>query len=263
MKPFYTLFPALIISLFASAQFEAGGFYSLSLPKQEMAENIQPLHSLSCSFLYYMPGSANRVAVGIEAGFGNYASVSKDQDLRFPDSSGITTTVNYRSNVVRVNLQTRVTLFSEAKVNPYVNLKAGLASFFSDVTVEEPDDPDDCRPLNRKNIISDNTFYASYGGGVLVDLSLFSKKQEARRTFLDIAVNRVAGSSLDYINTKNIKDHVHSDPNNPPAPGKSEPLNVRFVNVNTQAVHEHQVAEIYNSPLRMLDFRIGFVFTLD
>ena len=78
-----------------------------------------------------------------------------------------------------------------------------------------------------------------------------------------MSVNQVTGYNLDYINTKNIQDHVHVDPNAPqPLPGKGEPLNVRFVNVNTQAIHEHQVAEVYNSPLRMLDIKLGVIFKL-
>jgi len=44
---------------------------------------------------------------------------------------------------------------------------------------------------------------------------------------------------------------------------KSVPLNIRFVNVSTQAIHEHQLAEVYNSPLRLLEIKAGVVWQLD
>ena len=265
MKPVYTFFMALISTTSAMAQWEMGGSYSLSLPQQEMASNIQPLHSLNATVLYKLPGQFKRVAIGTELGIGLYAYVSKDQDLRFPDGSGINTRFIYTSNVSQVNLFSRVYLHEEAKFNPYINGKAGYANFFSNVTVEDPDDISSCAPLDRKNIIRDHTFYYAWGGGFQIDLALFSKKQKPGKVFIDLAINQVSGGDLDYINTKHIQDHIHVDPNNPAPqePGKGEPLNIRFVNISTQVVHEHQVAEIHRSAMRMLDLKFGVIARLD
>jgi len=81
---------------------------------------------------------------------------------------------------------------------------------------------------------------------------------------IDIGINKIKGGRLNYINTKDLESHVHTDPNNPTltTPGKGEPLNIQFINITTRTIHEHQVAELYNSPLRMLDIRIGMLFTL-
>ena len=80
---------------------------------------------------------------------------------------------------------------------------------------------------------------------------------------IDISVNKIKGGKLNYINTRNIQSAMHTDPNNPvPTDGKGQPLNIQFININTQTIHEHQVAELYNSPLRMIDIRIGMLFTL-
>ena len=175
MKLLYTLLFTFFIHV-ANAQFELGGSYSLSIPQQQMAKNIQPLHSLNSALLYKLPGKFSRVSVGAELGLGLYAYVTKEQDLRFPDGSGITTDFVYSSSVVNAALLTRVHLFEKAKVNPYITGKAGYSFFFSDVTVEDPDDPGACAPVDRKNIINDNTPYVAYGAGVKIDWSLFSKK---------------------------------------------------------------------------------------
>ena len=63
---------------------------------------------------------------------------------------------------------------------------------------------------------------------------------------------------MDYINTKKLVDA-----NNPPTGTDGKPLNVRFINATTQQIHEHQVAEVYTTPLRMLEFKVSAVFCLN
>ena len=229
-----------------------------------MGENIRPVHGLNVSVLSSIKGLCNRLMVGAEIGVGNYAYVTKEQDLRFPDGSGIRTDVIYSSNVFNSALVMRVNLLSKGKAMPYVGAKGGLSHFFSNILVEDPEDPTSCEALERKNIIKDNTFFAAYGGGIQLDLSLFDKRETAGKYMIDISVNKMKGGRLNYINTKDIQSHVHTDPNNPTptTPGKGEPLNIQFINITTRTIHEHQVAELYNSPLRMLDFRIGMLFRL-
>ena len=41
-----------------------------------------------------------------------------------------------------------------------------------------------------------------------------------------------------------------------------KPLNVQFINDSTQSIHEHTVAQVYTSPLRMLEFRAGITVKL-
>lgn len=226
-----------------------------------MADNIRPVHSLNISLLYPLKSICDRLAVGAELGIGNYAYVTKEQDLRFPDGSGIKTDVIYSSNVFNAALFMRGNVVKKGKVNPYINAKAGISNFYSNVIVEDPEDPSSCEALERKNIIKDNTFFIAYGGGLQLDLSLFAEKTKPGKYVIDIGVNKIKGGSLNYVNTKNIQSHVHIDPNNPP-PVKGEPLNIQFINITTQTIHEHQVAELYNSPLHMIDIRVGMLFRL-
>jgi hypothetical protein len=260
MKPLYLLILLTITSISAAAQMETGFNYSLSLPQHEMKENINPVHSLNVVFSSRFK-KLKQLSWGVEVGFGQYAFFSKEQDIRFPDGSGIRTEVRYSSNVVNAGLLTRFDFLKEAKVNPYITGKLGYANFFSQVFVSDPEDVDDCKPLDKKTPIADHSFFASYGAGVQIDLSGEKKNKKA---LLDISINRVHGTKLDYINVKDIKDHVHNDPNNPtPDSDKITPLNIRFVNVATQTIHEHQLAEVYNSPLRMMDIKVGVVWRIN
>lgn len=244
----------------ASAQIKGGFSYSLSLPLHEMNQNIRPVHSMNITFISPIKG-LSKLSWGIEGSLGRYAAFRKDQDIRFPDGSGTNTEVSYSSNVVSGGILTRFNLFKEKKLNPYLLGKLGYASFFSIVTVADPEDDDDCRPLDRKTPVSDHSFFAAYGAGLQIDIC---SKKKTKNTWIDISVSQLHGTKLDYINIKDIKDHVHNDPNNPaPTMDKSVPLNIRFVNVSSQAIHEHQLAEVYNSPLRLLEIKAGIVWRLD
>ena len=262
MKALYLFILIFLSGLVASAQLKGGFSYSLSLPQREMKENIKPIHSMNFILFGHVNNKKlNQLSWGIEAGFGNYASFTKDQEVRFPDGSGFTTKVSYSSNTVTAGMVTRYDILKEAKVNPYVTGKLGYASFFSKVYVADPEHDDDCKPLEKKTPIKDHSFYASYGAGIQIDISSSKKPKNA---WLDISLNQMHGTKLDYINVKDIEENIQTDPNNPvPSTNKSAPVSVRFINVSTQTIHEHQLAEVYSSALRLLEMKIGVIWRFD
>lgn len=260
MKSFYLLPLSIVISIGASAQIDGGFSYSLSLPQHEMKQNIRPIHGLNVIFTSPVK-KISKLSWGMEIGFGQYSLFTKEQDIRFPDGSGINTKVTYSSNVAHAGILTRFHLFKEAKVNPYLAGKLGYANFFSTVAVADPENDDDCKPLDKKTPIHDHSFFASYGAGLQIDIS---SKNKPKNAWIDISISQLHGTALNYINVKDIKNHIHNDPNNPAPPSdKSAPLNIRFVNVATQTIHEHQLAEVYTSPLRLLEMKIGVRWRLD
>lgn len=260
MKSFYLLTFFTATTITASAQMKGGLSYSLSLPQHEMKQNIRPVHGINAVFMSHIKGFS-QLSWGVEAGLGQYAGFTKDQDIRFPDGTGINTKVSYSSNVATAGILTRYHFLKDAKVNPFVTGRLGYANFFSKVRVADPEDEDDCKPLDKKTPINDHSFFAAYGAGLQIDIS---SKKKTKNAWIDVSVNRLHGTKLDYINIKDIKDQVHNDPNNPaPSSDKTEPLTLRFVNVSTQTIHEHQLAEVYNSPLRLLEMKIGVVWRID
>lgn len=232
--------------------------YSLGLPQQEMKKNIQPASSLQLGVLYQLPGSLNRLSVGAELGIGGYAYKTIDQTFQFGVNNSSTVPVNYSSNTFNANLQARFNLLPGTKlIIPYINAKGGLYNFFSNVYVNDPEDANNCKPLDKKNIINDKTLYWSLGGGVQTDIALFSKtRKNSGRVLIDIAANTVRGGTLDYINTKHLEDAQTINDKD------GKPLEVRFIKASTQRIYEHTVAQVYTSALRMLEFRAGVVIRL-
>jgi len=260
MKPFYLLIALIAITFSSFAQINGGISYSLALPLQEMKQNIRPVHGLNIVFMSGID-KKSKLSWGIESSFGQYAGFTKDQDIRFPDGTGINTKVTYTSNVLTAGVLTRYHFFKEAKVNPYLSGKLGYANFFSKVFVADPEHDDDCKPLDKKTPIKDHSWYAAYSGGMQIDIS---SKKKPKNVWLDISISNLHGTKLDYINIKDIKNHVQNDPSNPaPISDKTVPLSIRFVNVSTQTIHEHQLAEVYTSPLRLLEFKVGAIWRLD
>lgn len=264
MKSFYLLALSLTAALGASSQITTAFSYSLSLPQREMRNNIRPIHNLNINLMSHFKKLSN-LSMGVEAGFGQYAGFTKEQEIRLPDGSGFNGKVSYSSNVASAGLLTSYYLYKDAKVNPFFTGKLGYTSFFSSVVVDDPKNQDDCKPLERKTPITDHSFFASYGAGLQIDVC---SRKHPQTAWINISVSKVHGTELSYIDVKEIKDHDHQhdmnagNPSTPPSEGK-EALSISFINVSTQAIHKHQLATVYTSPLRLLEMKLGFVLRLD
>src|SRR5688500_4079347 len=236
----------------SSQQWKLTGQYSLGLPQQQMGKNIQAVHSLQGGLFYRLPATLKNFFVGLEVGMGAYAHKQVDQTFMFDNVSTVVP-VNYNSNMFNANLQTRFNLLDENKslVVPYIVAKGGLYNLYSNVVIEDPNDPDGCTALDRENIINDKTLYWSGGVGLQIDPGIFSKHKRRGDLKIDISAHTIRGGSIDYINTKHLMNAQEV-----PEPG-GKALKARFVNASTQHIHEHSVAQVYTSPLRLFEIRAG------
>lgn len=246
----------LLCFLFFSANSQELRFtshYSLGIPMQDMGDNIQPAHSFQTGLLYQLP-ALKKLSVGFEVGLGMYAHKRIDQTFQFDNNTTTVLPVDYSSNVFNANLQARFNLLSDKNIIvPYINAKGGIYNFYSSVYVGDPEDDGGCHALEQKNLLNDKTMYWSAGGGLQINLS---RDKENNKVMIDISANTIHGGTLSYINTKHLMDaQSMNDPD-------GKPLEVKFINVNTQSIHEHTVAQVYTSSLRMLEFRAGITLNL-
>jgi hypothetical protein len=222
-----------------------------------MSKNIQPAHSLETGVLYQLPGELKRLSVGLELGIGIYAQETIDQTFQFDNNTTTVIPVDYSSNVFNANIHARFNLLSDKNfIIPYVNAKGGLYNFYSSIYIGDPEDANGCHALEQENIMNDKTMYWSAGGGLQINPTIFSKNKHRSGVMIDISANTIRGGEISYINTKHLMDAPASaDPD-------GKPLNVQFINASTQSIHEHKVAQVYTSPLRMLEFRAGVTISL-
>jgi hypothetical protein len=222
-----------------------------------MSKNIQPAHSLQTGILYQFPGQLHRLSAGLEFGIGIYAHERIDQTFQFDNNTSTVLPVDYSSNVFNANLQARFNLLSDKNfIIPYINAKGGLYNFYSSIYIGDPEDDGGCHALEQENIMNDKTMYWSAGGGLQINPTIFSKNKRITKVMIDISANTIRGGEINYINTKHLMDaQSMNDPD-------GKPLEVKFINVSTQAIHEHTVAQVYTSPLRILEFRAGITLSL-
>ena len=257
MKLISTLLLGFLFFSANSQQWKLTSSYSLGIPRQDMGKNIQAAHSFQAGVIYRLPGDLKRLSVGLELGLGMYADQTIDQTFRFDSNTSTVLPVDYSSNVFNANIQLRLNLLSDKKfIVPYINAKGGLYNFFSMVYIRDPNDNGGCRALEQENLINDQAMYWSAGGGLQINPGAFSKQKQPGRVMIDISANTIQGGTISYINTKHLMDAQDIS-----AP-EEKPLNVQFINASTQSIHEHTVAQVYTSPLRILEFRAGITVKL-
>jgi hypothetical protein len=254
MKPLYLLLLAVVVSSTIQAQFTGKSSYTIGIPQGKMADNINPVHQFIIGGGYQLPGPFKNINIGAELGAGNYANLRVPMEFSFGYGTPTTTNINYSSNTYLANAVIVADLLTKTAIRPYVTAKVGYQVWSSNIRIDDPKDIDGCRPLESRSLLKDKTTTISYGGGVKVDMSKMFRIREKNKHFLDISVTQLQGGTIDYINTRKLNDHDH----NAVLGDGAKSLNMKFINVTNSITHEHQIAEVYSTPLRLLEIKIGY-----
>ena len=254
MKQIFTLLLMSFV-IAAQAQFEMGFQYMLSEPQGTLGQNTQAAHS------FVMSGStrlkANRqLFLGAEFACGSYAHKTQPQTFISPEDGFATTTdVIFSSNIHNYHAVAGFEFTKGTAVKPYVTMKVGATRFNTSIMIEDPEDQDGCSPLEEENLFADAAFSGGAGAGLKIDASTIFRKACKGSWWFDFSANYLWGTSLDYINVKYL---------NPAEPGPNaftRSVDAKFVHLHSQHIHEHQVAQVYTSGIRSLDFKFGVVKT--
>jgi len=240
----------------ANAQFESSFNYSMAIPLKEMAHNINLTHSGVADIRYHFKKAAKNFWAGAQFGLGVYAITNQEQTYTFANGSTTDANVNFTSNIFNAHAIAGIDLTIGKPVTPYVTIKGGGSKFYTRVYIPDPNDQDGCKPLENKNVYKDATWSAGVGAGVKISGSVIFKKSCSKNWWIDFSTNYLTGGTINYLNVKHLIEH--SDDTTPDAKG----FNLTFVNVSTNEVHKHQVAELLTSPISQLDLKLGILFRL-
>ncbi|MEX2233375.1 MAG: hypothetical protein WD824_14525 [Cyclobacteriaceae bacterium] len=247
MKTIKVVLILLLVAHGLSAQtFEMGTDFNFSQPVGTMSRNMNNAFGLSLEAAksFKTPFSA-----GMELSFGNYGFQTTRQEYTFDDGSVTETNVNVSNNIFNLYLTGKHFLRNNKKVNPYLSAKAGWSWFTTKLAIEDPEDEYSCHPIESDILSRDNTYSFSGGAGVRIDFQTLFTKMESQHFYFDLSVHSTHGGIVKYMNVKK----------NTSQPVPHQDVMVKFINTQTQVIHEHHVGYVYTSVLNMVEYRLGVI----
>lgn len=240
----------LVFCFGAYSQVDMSLGYELQVPTQTMAKHIQPAHGAQMGVYFQPLKKYKQFWAGVEAGIGSYARKTIEQTFTFTDGTTTRTDVRYNSNIAYGKLAIRYDVPLKGRFVPYASVGGGLTNFYTGIYIEDPNDPLGCKALEKDLAFKDYTFIYSYGAGARINIS---KKGKGDVYWIDLSVFGTRGGDIEYLNVKHLGDHQHEEP----ADSESKPFNTKFINVNTQDIHEHQLTRVYNSAVNLVNFKLS------
>lgn len=261
-KIYFLLFLLLPIGAFSQTKWQIGAYLGTYSPFKSQMPKMSTTYGAGFQFAY-KPSPFIPVSLDWSSTFGTYYTKTMQETYVFNDVSSTTTDVTYNSKMRTHLLGAKVHLTNDyAGVRPYIKPQIGWSTMRSKIVIADPNDVDDCQPLDRQ---TNHSFRGPvYGGeiGVEVDMSrIFKNVYQENQHYLYISGTYLRGfSNFEYINQKYMTSHehgIHGGSESETADGRD--LTTSFVNVTTNEIHDHKIAEIYNTPYEMWGLRIGYV----
>ena len=249
-----------IISLQTIAQnrYQLGAYVPIDFPDK----SVMPKMSVNGGFgiaAAYSPIYGSPFFIELKGSWGGYASRILEQTYQYDNGSQTRTDVTYTSSMNKYLLGVKYMIGQDFRaVRGFITPQIGVAKFKSRIVIADPQDVDDCQPLDRETAQRFTGFV--YGGEVGAEVSLdriFTKMASENQHKIVLSANFLGGfNHFKYVNVRYMEDavegtHVGHDGNS---------INASFINVSTNEIHEHQVAELYHSALRMWGFNVGYTF---
>lgn len=245
------------LSPLVSAQADLVFQLNNTLPQGIMAGRMAKAWGASGQVLYRFPES--RFALGGEMGINSYGEQCSRQTYRFTDGSTTETDVHVGNDFAQFNVVGRVDLRAGGGLMPYAIAKVGYMHYWTNLNIANPADPTNCHPLENTTLLEDGALAGTLGAGVRWDVSGLFKKLDTRRYWLDVSAEYMTGGRVRFMNVNlpPATTHQHQVP-----AGGPDPFSARFINPQTQVVHEHHVGDVYNAPIENISLRFGFVMRI-
>jgi hypothetical protein len=261
MKKLLLAVTAAFASFTCFAQVEFGFGYSNQSPLGDMAGNINAAHGFNLQAGYRLPFAGKQFVVSFETGTGRYGKKKVTQSFQNEDmSTAAEYPVNYINFANYNHLNLRYEILKNKAITPYVQLLGGYQSLGTRVRINvyDENDRDDCKPLENEVTFRKGSMVWGYGAGLIMKLGTKSHCNPMNGASINLSVSRIHGNRIDYVNVKQLEQPAATQPTT----DDSKPLTMRFVNINTNHIHNHTVAQLHNSALQQLQVKLGLLFDL-
>lgn len=250
------------------SQYEYNGQFGLygitDMPMKSQMPKMTANYGVGMQFAY-KPVSTFPLFIEFKGSLGQYDSRTSKETFVFDDNSQTITDVTFSGSMHKIQLGTKIYYTSFYKpVRGYVTPQIGYNFMRSRIRIADPEDEDDCMPL--ENRIAHRSSGLTYGleTGVEIDVVGLIRGGDYSKSRLYVSASYMGSfRKLDYINTRFMDEHKHgvyqhAHGHFTDADGRA--LTTKFVNVSNNDLHEHKIAEIYTTYLRFFSINVGYVW---
>lgn len=207
------------------------------------------------------PTRCPNFSIGITGSISGYGSKSEKIKIETQDGDEIETTSTISNSILGAGLFAKYYFFdTESRMNIFIDAKAGPAFFNTRFYIEDPNDIDNCEPLENLLLHKDKTISGYAGGGMELRLDgLFNSlnAMPSSPVYFTLSGGYNLGGRVSYMNVNSPECETPGGTSHQP---QSSPYYARFRNNQTQNIHSHRVGTIYTSQLKMLELNAGVSF---
>lgn len=254
MKTRLTLLFAVPVMLASgqSLKKEFGFGYTFAAPVATMQQTIRNGHGFTMN--YYWLTKNEKLAVGADLSYTIYGHDKSRQEYTFNDGTVAPMDIVVSNSFLNAMLGTRYYFITGKQLKPFASLRMGYTRFTTNLYIYDPNDRDHCEPVDKDLLLKDGTFAASAGGGFQWDMRKIFKRYPPNTFLFNVGASLTLGGNVRYMNT-DAPDHNQHLPNSD--------VTARFINNQTQVVHEHHVGYVYASYVEMIELRAGFIMRFE
>jgi hypothetical protein len=227
---------------------EFGSSYIYAKPAGGMGHVIEHGHGVTLNYGLVQPDG--RFAFGVDMTFAQYGRDQSRQQYTMEDGSVAPMDVIVYNSFMNLMAYSRFYVKANGLVRPYLVGKLGYAAFSTDLNIFDPDDRDHCEPVETDVLYDDGTIIATAGAGVKIDVASVFKNMPKGLLYLEGNANFTQGGQVRYMSENADANHSGQMPD-------SDHVYAKFLNTDTQIIHEHHVGHLYRSPVQMTEFRVG------
>ena len=249
----FTLLPFIVPAQSWGREWSLG--YTFASPTGKMKNHINQGHGVVVDYNFLSPD--RRFAAGLDLNYTIYGYDKSNQMYEFADGTSAEMEVNVSNSFLNLMAAGRYYLTTGKPLSPYVGFKTGYAFYNTTLNIYDPDDFDNCEPVETVILMKDETPIFALGGGFQYDLGQVFKKLSANILLLHLSAYYTQGGTVNYMSV-DAPDHQHTTTSN-----RDNNIEATFINTQTLITHKHHVGYLYNSYARLLDFRFALSFRMN
>lgn len=236
----------------AKLKIQASAGVAIFSPMGELKTGLPVNVGGRLSLLHQLPVLKGRLFTGFAYSGSVYGTVSKEVNFVNEEGERNATYLSVSNDINHFHWQTRYYTGKFNKVNAFAGISLGSTVFATHMEATRQREYH-CPPADSDGAVlfRDRIFSYAFESGLLLPLN------DHGRSFIELQTQYHTGPQVNYLNTagETIRSgQPTGDPSN------SKEVRMRFLDLQTNGIHEHVIAREYQSPYRQLSFSLSWKY---